>query len=586
MSGPWEDYAAPAAAAPVAGPWQDYSNTPRTAGGLYHYKDREGNDVYSKNPPPTDTVPVIHHGGGRVPMVEQEPVALPPTPASPANVPAYENIAAGGGHAVYQAGRALRQIYNNYLGSPSDITSTQDDIDQAKATDAPLMNTYAGPIGDIGTKIGAAAFATPASLLGMGAAGAGMGALDPVATGDPSRTENMVRGGLASMAGGAVAKTIGAVARPFANALGSHEQSAVDTLMNAGVPLNVAERTGSPFLQRLASGLRDSPVAAGVAAASDDASKAGLTRALIKTMGEDAPAATQPVMAAAKSRIGSVFDDVASRNPVHLDTQMAGDLQSVLADAKSSMTDAEFQVVQNHVNNVISAAARNGGQIDGAAFQKLYSTFGKITSSPQYGTAARDLREAMQNGLIRSASDPADVTALQTAREQYQAMKQIEGALSSDGSGEISVKKLANSLMTKSNRSQSVYGNGSQDVVDLAQSGKTILGDRLANSGTPARLQAGMMPSIGTEVGARVLSGEPMSAAKILAAGLAPKYAAPLVFSQGRLGSYLSNGVGDELTQALLKSGTTRLGRTATTVALPEYLRLARSLGSIDQNAP
>lgn len=523
----------------------------RTPGGLYHFLSPEGQETFSKSPPPTGSKPYV-------------------APDAATGNSDTGNYFAGWGKSAIDAWRAAQQIPESLdfagnlaeaihpSGAPNPL---QQEIDESKVTDAPLMRTKAGIAGNISGNVAMMGPFAAEGLPAAAAMGAFQGALQPVATGDPSRAANMAEGAAFGAGGTVLSRILPRVAQPIANNLSPEEAKAVKILADAGIPLTTAERTGSTFLQRLSSSLADNPLTAGRVAGIKASQSSAFNRAALATIGSDADAATQPVMAAAKARIGGVFEDVAARNPVHVDTELASGLQSVLADARASMTDAQFAVVQNHVTNIINAAARNDGSIAGDAFQKLYSGLGKVTSSPEYGTAARDLREVLQSGLERSAQNPADVEALKTARTQYQAMKQLEGAIAADGSGNISVQKLSNALTTKANRSQSIYGTGNQDLISLAQAGRMILPDALANSGTPARLEAGAAPGVIANAGIDLLSGEPIKAAKTAAFGVAPKLGAALALDTGGAGKYLSAGVQDKLTRMLLQNANTQGGR-------------------------
>lgn len=146
-----------------------------------------------------------------------------------------ENLAAGAGKAIVDTGRGVRQLLR--IG---DQEALQNEIDEAKRLDAPLMDTGGGMTGNIGTQIGTALLpggaalrggqalskinatrgagevlsaaggrllASPATLGGavtQAGVGGAMGAAQPVATGE-SRTLNAGIGA----AGGAVVPAAG-----------------------------------------------------------------------------------------------------------------------------------------------------------------------------------------------------------------------------------------------------------------------------------------------------------------------------------------------------------------------------------------
>lgn len=118
-----------------------------------------------------------------------------------------EKVLAGAGKAFTDIGRGVGQL--------TGLTS-QADIDEAKKTDAALMDTTAGKVGNIGGNV---AIALPAafipgaqSLSGAALTGAAMGALGPAAS-DESRLKNTLIGGAAGAGGVAAGRLIAAGAK-------------------------------------------------------------------------------------------------------------------------------------------------------------------------------------------------------------------------------------------------------------------------------------------------------------------------------------------------------------------------------------
>lgn len=122
----------------------------------------------------------------------------------------------------------------------------QQQIDEAKSLDAPLLATGAGRTGSI---IGQSVAAAPAALIpggqtlaGGALIGAGLGALQPVATGD-SRLRNTELGA----AGGAIGSAAGKVMGGIANALGKSVESPAATAIASGrkLPPSMAKIEGA-----------------------------------------------------------------------------------------------------------------------------------------------------------------------------------------------------------------------------------------------------------------------------------------------------------------------------------------------------
>jgi hypothetical protein len=517
----------------------------------------------------------------------QQPAPAAPTaqPQQPEYSPTgtdYENFMAGAGKSVVDAGRGIKQLAVNAghgLGLVSDETQqkTQADIDEAKRLDAPLMATKAGLGGDIAgtlattlipggavakgaegagllrTANAARGFVNPATFKAAAAAGALQGALQPVASGE-SRLANTamgVAGGLAGTAGG---KLIGAVAQPVTNKLTDAAKSAVNTLEKAGVPLDLAQKTGSRLARSAKLVMADNPVVG--PGSFPEVQKAAYNRAILKTVGEDAEAATPEVMGRVQQRLGGVMDDVAERNPIKYDGTLETKLADIGANARKELEDSQFGVIRNQLDEVLNKAASNGDAIDGKAYQNIKQQLDRLSmgGDQSKGHYARQIREALDEALQRSAKGE-DYAAVKEARKMYRRMKQIEPAIATDGSGDISASKLANSLGTKKNAAQSKYGKGDQDLVELAQAGKAVLPEKVGNSGTTARAAAHFLAPGALAAGASFANDhDPSKALEYGLAGVAAPYAARQALQNPRIANYLAYGLGNPTARAALLS--------------------------------
>ena len=169
------------------------------------------------------------------------------------------------------------------------------------------------------------------------------------------------------------------------------------------------------------------------------------------------------------------------------------------------------------------------------------------------------LKDVLDNQLAAAcgANNPGDYEALQQARTQYRNMKLIEGAVAPDGSGDISYNKLTSILNQKSNRFQSVYGKGDQDLVQLAQAARQVLPEGVGNSGTAARIfSLAGLNGIPAAAGIALHGGIDLGAAGY---GAATGYIVPNLLqramnnSDGMVGNYLVNGINQGYTRNILE---------------------------------
>lgn len=480
----------------------------------------------------------------------------------------------GAGKAVSDAGTGIAQAVG--MGPSAQA------VDETNRLDAPLMNTTAGALGDLAGNVGmmvlpaagigkaaelagmartasaAGTFVNPGTLQGAAAVGALQGAAQPVGTGD-SRVLNTGIGALGGAAGQAVARGVGMIAQPVQNALSAGGAKAVQVLQDAGVPLDAAQQSGSAVLGKLKTLLGDNPFTRGAQDKLSGQQAEAFNTAVLKTIGEDAPAATPAVMSAAKDRIGQVFDDVAARNPVPFDNTLQTHLAQIEHDAAGVLNDTQIGPIKKQLDQIVTKAANNGGAIDGAAYQNLKQNLDRLSAGGDstVGEFARDIRFSLDSALQRgtqASGNQADYQALLQARQQWGNLRKIEGTIDKLGNGDISPARLASVLGQKANRSSSVYGAGNQDLVELAQAGNQLLRDRTPNSGTAGRLAIQALPGLAVAGADYLHSGDAKSAAELgLGAWVLPR-AASAALNNPRVANYLANGITPGATRTLLSA--------------------------------
>jgi hypothetical protein len=484
---------------------------------------------------PDDDLP---SAGGGVAVPDDDLPDAPPQSAArdpTEGMSTADKLAAGAGKSVVDTGRGLYQLgasIGHAAGMVSDdkMKQIQQDADDQKKQDQPLMDTGAGAVGNVAG--GIAQMAIPGGALGKvakvaplaldTAMGAAYSGAQPTTTGE-SRLENTAIGGAGGAAGSAVGKGLQYVAQPLKASLSAAGQAAVDTLQKAGIPLDLAQQTGSRLAQTIKNVIADNPLI-GHSIFPEEQGRS-FNRAVLKTMGVTDPAVTaadDDTMQAGRKAITDTMNDVAARNPIKYDDGLETDLAGIEKDASGQLSPNDLGPVKAHLNNIVQAAASNDGAIPGAVYQKMRSQLGALSKDPRYAPVVGDIQEALDDAFQRSTS-PEDQAALSTARQHYRAMKQIEGAID-PSTGDISPGKLVTQLNTKANRNQSLYGQGDQSLVDLAKAGKNVLAPTNPNSGTARRL-AGMAGMGAVAGGAdEALHGNPVEALKVGAAAAALPY--------------------------------------------------------------
>ena len=394
---------------------------------------------------------------------------------------ATQKALAGAGKAFVDIGRGAGQM----LG-----IVPQSAIDEAKALDAPLMRTGAGLAGNIGGNL--AAFAPTAlipgvnTLTGAGLVGAGMGAMQPVATGE-SRGANTAIGGALGVMGQGAANAIGRAIRPVQSTLRPEVSQLASKADDLGIPLSAAQRTGSRPLAIAESVMENLPFTADKQLAIKQTQRDAFNRAALRTIGAESDKATPEVLNAAKQRIGQSFEQLAARNAVGLDDEFI----TALGVVDSSTTAFSNPKIGDTVEKALEVAAK--GKISGQEYQKIRSSLTKASSSAfstdaELGQALKSIRNALDDAAGRSISD-ADKQAWTEARKQWQALKVLEKAAAPTTAdavaGNVSPAKLASALNTADKGFK--YGTGQKELGDVARVGQAFVKDQIPNSGTAQR---------------------------------------------------------------------------------------------------
>ncbi len=477
----------------------------------YAQFDTEGSDPYAQfdnsgSAPQTQPRPVYDAIDGKlVPVGSPADVAA----QSPVSGMSDTQLAmAGAGKAQVDLWHGVKQLFGDEPKSA---------VDDAQARDAPLMHTMPGALGymggatadavlpaglasDAARVAGAPAIAgalgglsNPATYGAAAASGALQGAVQPVGTGG-SRLWNTASGAVLGSVGQGLARGVSGASDLVTGAVSDSANKAVKALTDAGVPLDAAQRTGSILLQRAKAMLSDNPLTAGAQKDFRDMQARSVTRAFLKTIGEDGNAATPEVMGRAMTRLGNTYQDVFNKLSLPYD-KVEQPLSAIVDNARLTMNDHQFSVIQRNADDILNKAAQNGGIINGEQYQNIKQTLDRLSGGGDsaIGESARDIREALHGGLLQHANDIGDqstVDLLKKTNQQWRNMRTIEGAIDKDGNGMISPARVANILGQKANRSVSIYGKGDTSLADLAHAANGLIPDKTPNSGTMSRIAA------------------------------------------------------------------------------------------------
>lgn len=279
---------------------------------------------------------------------------------------------------------------------------------------------------------------------------------------------------------------------------------------NFNIPVGAGEVSSNPSIRFANSVINKLPGSGGGAHRED--MQTGFNRAVSNTFGEDAPHITPQVMAAARDRIGNVFETVAQRTPtIHADPRLATDLRQTIHNAQATMTPGEVEPLIRQVQNIAGLVDPHTNTITGEIYQNLTRRGTPLdramqSQNPNIRHAARDIRDALDGALERSAPQNV-VNDLRQARADWRNLRTVEPLVAKASTGDISPALLQGRVNTSYKGTHgSAYGGGG-DLKTLSDIGQRFMKEP-PSSGTAERgLIMHMLGGAGA-AGAGMLSGE------------------------------------------------------------------------------
>lgn len=429
-----------------------------------------------------------------------------------------------------------------------------------------IPGTALARTGGLAGRVGQAV-AAPRTLAGAATAGGLLGAAQPVGE-EESRAMNVGAGAIGGMAGNVAARGIARLAQPVTSVPTPQVARAAERLTQAGVPVDVAARTGSENLRAVQRFLTDNPISAGVMKKGQEATQTAFNRAALKLIGEQGDAAIPQVLAQADDRIGSVMDRVARENAIKIDDRMLSELAAIEESARMTLEPAKLAPIRNQLDNILSKVG-DDGRIPGDAYQRMRTIAQRLGQDPALAGVSKQLRETIDSALERSAG-PEAAAALKTARKQYRNLERIKESMNATETGDIPIPALARATSVKRERGAALMGRGDADLARLARSANTMR-DAFPQSGTAPRaaLQAygqALAPGLaGATYGA--MQGEtPSDAAMAALAGGALGLAAPRgaarLYQSPAFQQYLQRGIQMDPLRRMMLSPALRGGAT------------------------
>ena len=393
------------------------------------------------------------------------------------------------------------------------VTAKPGAVDEKRAIDNPLTKGVAG------TVLGFAGKAAPAMALpivggpvvGGITAGAAMGALEPVGTGESRQGNTLIGAGLGAVLPGGVG-LFRKMAQPTNAPLLKAAQA-------ADIPVGLADITNSKLVKGVRSVLNDVPFIGGIGESQRNATQQGFNRAVGRTFGADAPSLTPDVVQTAKTNIKGELNRVWENNTLKLDPQLIQDINRISQNAADKLNPEQSAMVEKQIQNLLKKS--NNAEIPGG-FTNNWQSELRMAADGEKGLAQNtltDLRKSVIGAFNRGVSGD-DAAALTKARTQYGAFKTVEPLLNSAEAGvagrvagDVPAALLPNRVVQQYGSSgRSPFGDlpqiGSQFIVNRTpQTGgspRAFVQNALVGTGLAGGLGAtgGLLAGIGPVVGA------------------------------------------------------------------------------------
>ena len=363
------------------------------------------------------------------------------------------------------------------------------------------------------------------------------------------------------------------VTKPIASMISPKVAPEVKTLMNEGVTPTTGQILGGGF-QRLEEGLSSVPLVGDFIKnaqlrAVEDLNKAAFNRAL-KPIGKELPKdiTGREAVQFADDALGNAYQKLLPKMTVQADTTFTTGLSNLKQAVDSGVINQTTKDFFNKwINDNVTNKFQGQGAITGETLKGIQENFRVKINELSLSTAnderviAGALKQAQDEfRQLVTRSNPNYAKELNAINTGYANFKRVQNAASKLGAEEgiFSPAQLQNAVraMDKS-KDKARFAEGKALMQDLSESGKTVLGSKVPDSGTPYRTMAAILASGGAGV-----SGYPG-----IAAGLA---ASPIMYSSG----------GQKMMAALLAKRPAGAQNFAEQVRNNQQARLAALLGA------
>lgn len=449
--------------------------------------------------------------------------------------------------AIAPEGSSFQNFMHGERERVEDINKKAEGEYQAGRTN-PELPDYMRGVGEIAATApvaaaipGAAAGGLLARTAAGVAGGAATGALHPVyEPGDSFAAQKAKQVGVGAAAGAVIPAVVGGTAKVIAPDT-SQASSQVRQLMDAGVTPTPGQILGGTANRLEEAGqsipLVGDAIKAARGRAVQDFNRAEIDQALSpigQKLNSDTPLGRDAI-AEMKEKIGTAYDSLLPKLKVQADPQFITNMRSLVQGAQG-LTPGMADKFDSTIRNVILRKFSPGGGMTGESFKEVESELGTLANSystsalaseRELGGALKQTQAELRDLLTRSNPNHAD--ELGRINQAFSSALRVEGAAGRIGSDQgvfTPAQMLSSVRQLDPSMRKGAFARGEAPMQDLAEAGKSVLGNKVPDSGTPFRSLAVAAPAL-----AGMYMASPAAAIGTTAAGL------------GTIGAYSRPGV-------------------------------------------
>ena len=350
-----------------------------------------------------------------------------------------------------------------------------------------------------------------------------------------ARTPMLTRAAPALRTAAEYTNPLNAITKPVASMISPNVAPEVKTLMNEGITPTPGQILGGGA-KRFEEGLSSVPVVGDFIKnaqlrAVEDLNKVAFDRAL-KPIGKELPkdVTGREAIKFTSDTLGDAYEQLLPKMTVKADTAFNTELSNLKQAVDSGAID---QASKNFFNKWVDTNIANKFQgqnaITGETLKGIQRDLQtkinelSLSTSNDERVIAGALKEAQdQFRQLVTRSNPQNAAELKAIDTGYANFKRIQNAAGKVGAeeGVFSPAQLQNAVRAADkSKDKARFAEGNALMQDLSEAGKTVLGNKVPDSGTPYRTMAAVLAT-----GGAGLAGHPG-----LAAGLA---AAPVMYSE------------------------------------------------------